>query len=53
MVMVAVMTTMVGCGICRNHRPNQNDERNSSKKQRAQLHEELPVGSHSFEWSVS
>jgi hypothetical protein len=32
MVMVAVMTTMVGSGICRNHRSSQNDERNGSKK---------------------
>jgi hypothetical protein len=30
MVMVAVMTTMVGRGVCRNYRTNQNDECNGS-----------------------
>jgi hypothetical protein len=33
MVMVTVMATMVGRGVGRNHRPNQNDECNGSKKQ--------------------
>jgi hypothetical protein len=32
MAMMAMMTTMMGRGICRNHRPSQNNERNGSKK---------------------
>jgi hypothetical protein len=32
MAMMAVMTTMMGCGVGRNHRPSQNDERDGSKK---------------------
>jgi hypothetical protein len=32
MAMVAMMTTMMGHGASRNHRPNQNDERDGSKK---------------------
>jgi hypothetical protein len=32
MVMVTVMTTMMGRGVSRNHRPSQNDERDGSKK---------------------
>jgi hypothetical protein len=54
MAMVAMMTTMMGHGASRNHRPNQNDERDGSKKKRAQLHDRAPSQpSHSFKWSVS
>jgi hypothetical protein len=41
MVVMAVMTTMMGCSVGRNDCPGQNDERNGSKKQCAQLHDEL------------
>src|SRR5438270_8278627 len=43
-MMMAVMTTMMtGRGVGRNHRPGQNDERDGSNKQCAQLHVELPL----------
>jgi hypothetical protein len=32
MAMVTVMTTMMGRGVSRNHRPSQNDERDGSNK---------------------
>jgi hypothetical protein len=32
MVMVTMMPTVMGRGVCRNHRPSQNDERDGSKK---------------------
>jgi hypothetical protein len=32
MMMTMMVATMVGCGISRNNRPSQNDERNGSKK---------------------
>jgi len=32
MMMTMMVATMVGCGISRNYRPSQNDERNGSDK---------------------
>jgi hypothetical protein len=53
MVMTMMTTMMMGRGVGRNHRPSQNDERDGSKKQRAQLHDRAPSQTgHSFKWSV-
>jgi hypothetical protein len=52
-MVMTMMTTMMG-GVSRNDRPSQNDERDGSKKQRAQLHDRAPSQtSHSLKWSVS
>jgi hypothetical protein len=40
-MVMTMVTTMMG-GVSRNNGPSQNDERNGSKKQSAQLHDKTP-----------